>query len=246
MPNKIKKQPHVVKGFSRFAHTYEQHNIIQAEVAKELVSHLERRDYSTIIDVGCGSGAVLKNLREYSVPFDRFIALDLSVEMLALHPSGANIVKSCVDFNSDELLDEFIDDKDTLLLSSSALQWSTDLDRTLSGLSRYARRARFAIFTSGTFKTLHQNAGITSPIYSEQEVREAIGNYYDATFVLHSYQLRFQDTKEMFRYIQKSGVSGGERRLGYRKMKGLMEEYPLDYLEFEVLFVEATTLSPSA
>lgn len=242
MPNKVKKQPHAVKGFSRFAHTYEQYNMIQAEVAKELVSHLERRDYSTIIDVGCGSGAVFKSLRECSIRFDRFIALDLSAEMLALHPSGTNIIKERVDFSSDELLSQFIGDKDTLLLSSSALQWSTDLDRTLSGLSRCAKRARFAIFTSGTFKTLHQNAGITSPIYSEQEVRAAIGNYYDATFVLHSYQLRFQDTKEMFRYIQKSGVSGGERRLGYSKMKRLMEGYPLDYLEFEVLFVDAIAL----
>lgn len=220
--------------------------MIQAEVAKQLVSGLNEKYYSTVIDVGCGSGAVFKSLGECSIRFDRFIALDLSAEMLALHPSGADIIKECVDFNSDELLDGFVDDKDTLLLSSSALQWSTDLHRTLSGLSRYAKRAHFAIFTSGTFKTLHQNAGITSPIYSEQEVREAIGNYYDATFVLHTYQLRFQDTKEMFRYIQKSGVSGGERRLGYGKMKRLMEEYPLDYLEFEVLFVEATTLSPSA
>jgi len=242
VPNKIKKQPHIVKGFSRFAHTYEQYNMIQAEVAKQLVSSLKEKYYSTVIDVGCGSGAVFKSLRECSIRFDRFIALDLSAEMLALHPSGANIIKECVDFSSDELLGEFVGDKDTLLLSSSALQWSTDLDRTLSALSRCAKRACFAIFTSGTFKTLHQNAGITSPIYSEQEVRAAIGNYYDATFVLHSYQLRFQDTKEMFRYIQKSGVSGGERRLGYSKMKRLMEEYPLDYLEFEVLFVEATAI----
>jgi malonyl-CoA O-methyltransferase len=49
----------------------------------------------------------------------------------------------------------------------------------------------------------------------------------------------------MFRYIQKSGVGGGERKLGYKKMKRLMEEYPLDYLEFEVLFVQAKPLEQS-
>jgi malonyl-CoA O-methyltransferase len=43
----------------------------------------------------------------------------------------------------------------------------------------------------------------------------------------------------MFRYIKKSGVSGGKKRLGYKEMKALMKHYPLDYLEFEVLFVEA-------
>jgi malonyl-CoA O-methyltransferase len=49
----------------------------------------------------------------------------------------------------------------------------------------------------------------------------------------------------MFKYIKKSGVSGGEKRLGYKEMKVLMELYPLNYLEFEVLFVEATSLAKS-
>jgi len=47
----------------------------------------------------------------------------------------------------------------------------------------------------------------------------------------------------MFRYIKKSGVSGGEKQLNYQQMKRLMENYPLNYLEFEVLFVEATSLA---
>lgn len=246
MSNKVKKQPNAVKGFSRFAHTYEQYNMIQTEVAKQLVCSLEEKHYSTIIDIGCGNGAVIKNLKKYAIGFDRFFALDLSEEMLSRHPSGANIIKECVDFNSDESLDGIIRDKEALLLSSSALQWSKDLDRTLSKLSRCAKKAYFAIFTSGTFKRLHQCAGIISPIYSEEEVRKAIETHYEATFIPQSYQLTFQNVKEMFRYIQKSGVSGGTRQLGYKEMKRLMEEYPLDYLEFEVLFVEATTLSPGA
>jgi malonyl-CoA O-methyltransferase len=43
----------------------------------------------------------------------------------------------------------------------------------------------------------------------------------------------------MFRYIKQSGVSGGERKLSYTQTKQLMENYPLKYLEFEVLFIEA-------
>lgn len=242
MPNKVKKQPSAVKGFSRFAHTYEQYNMIQAEVAKLLVSMLKEKHYSTVIDIGCGSGAMIKNLKNRAIDFDRFIAVDLSKEMLALHPSEAHITKYCVDFNTQESFDKLSNDKNALILSSSALQWSKDLDLTLSCLSRYGKRAYFAIFTSGTFKTLHQSAGIRSPIYDESEVRKVISKYYDASFILQTYQLTFPNVKEMFRYIQKSGVSGGERQLGYQKMKRLMEEYPLDYLEFEVLFVEATPL----
>ena len=245
MPNKVKKQPSAVKGFSRFAHTYEQYNMIQAEVAKQLISMLDEKHYSTIIDIGCGSGAMIKNLKDNAIGFDNFIAVDLSEEMLALHPSGSNIIKHCVDFNTQESFANLSNDREALVLSSSALQWSKDMDLTLSCLSKYGKKAYFAIFTSGTFKTLHQSAGISSPIYNESEVSKAVSKYYDASFILQTYQLTFPNVKEMFRYIQKSGVGGGERQLGYQQMKRLMEEYPLDYLEFEVLFVDATSLSQS-
>ena len=43
----------------------------------------------------------------------------------------------------------------------------------------------------------------------------------------------------MFRYIKRSGVSGGVGVLNYREMKNIMKNYPLDYLEFEVLFIKA-------
>jgi malonyl-CoA O-methyltransferase len=46
----------------------------------------------------------------------------------------------------------------------------------------------------------------------------------------------------MFNYIKKSGVSGGEKQLTYKQTKQLMKNYPLNYLEFEVLFVKAKSL----
>jgi malonyl-CoA O-methyltransferase len=41
----------------------------------------------------------------------------------------------------------------------------------------------------------------------------------------------------MLRYIKRSGVSGGRNVLGVTQMRRLMERYPLEYLEFEVLFI---------
>lgn len=242
MPDKAKNETSAVKGFSRFAHTYNTYNMIQAQVAQTLVNGIERKDYGTIIDIGCGSGAVYANLKKRGIAFDRFVAMDLSQKMLELHPSDMHVVKICSDFNSPRRLENYCGDCDTLILSSSALQWSANLDQTFSWLSKCAYQSRFAIFTSNTFRTLHQTAGISSPIYSEEVLKQSIEKYYKADFRTEVYALEFASTKEMFRYIQKSGVGGGERQMGYKQMKRVMEEYPLDYLEFEVLFVEATSL----
>ena len=51
------------------------------------------------------------------------------------------------------------------------------------------------------------------------------------------YSLSFDSVRDMFRYIKRSGVSGNRNVLTYKGTKRLMETYPLDYLEFEVLFI---------
>ena len=230
----------VIKEFSRFAHQYDQHNEIQVQVAKTLVAQLQTGTYKNILDLGCGSGAVAKNLEEGQYSYDTLTVFDSSQAMLDIHPSSEKISKVCGDFNSIDFTKHLPRTQYELLLSSSALQWSTDLDRTFELLSSLSQNAYFAIFTSGTFKTLHEVANVNSPIRSAKSVEKSITKYYsELEFELHSYTLTFKSVREMFRYIKKSGVSAGEKKLGFKETKRLMESYPLDHLEFEVLFVEA-------
>ena len=239
MANNTEKTSGVTKEFSRFAKAYDQYNIIQSEVAQTLVSRLPLNSYRTIIDIGAGSGKVYENLLKRNIIFEHFVALDSSLEMLKIHPEDTCMEKICADFNLPETFETLDIKEETLLLSSSALQWSIDLDFTIAQLSELSDQAYFAIFTSNTFKTLHQYAGVDSPIYSAEVLKHTIDTYYDASYEVRQYKLHFGSVHEMFRYIKKSGVSGGEKRLGYKETKTLMRQYSLDYLEFEVLFVEA-------
>ena len=58
------------------------------------------------------------------------------------------------------------------------------------------------------------------------------------TTVLRGLFGRRDSVHDMLRYIKRSGVGGGVKQLGYKEMKSLMLEYPLKYLEFEVIFVK--------
>lgn len=242
MAYREEKASGAIKEFSRFAKAYDRYNIIQSEVAKTLVSKLSQTHYATIIDIGAGSGKVYQNLLSRNISFEHFIALDSASEMLDIHPDDKQVEKICADFNYVETFEHLKKGKDTLLLSSSALQWSKDPETVFFQLSHFASRAYFAIFTSNTFKTLHEYAGISSPIYTAEFLKRAIEKYYDAKYEIRQYRLHFDSVQEMFRYIKKSGVSGGEKKLGYKETKALMKSYPRDYLEFEVLFVEADTV----
>ncbi len=229
----------IVKEFSRFAEEYRKHNIIQEEVAKRLTLMLHHNKYSKVLDLGCGSGAVYTNLLKCGIEVESFVALDFSKEMLALHPSGCNIEKKCLDFNKKTSFASYKEREFDVLLSASALQWSEDLYQVLEQISTLAEEYYFAFFTSNTFKTLHQTANINSPIYAKEHIIEALDRRYNYKTELVEYRLDFTSVHEMLRYIKRSGVSGGGGQLGYKDIKKLMQTYPLNYLEFEVLFVEA-------
>ncbi len=239
-PQERAKMSKVIKEFSRFAHQYNQYSEIQAQVAKTLVSMLPEESFNNILDLGCGSGAVVKNLQASNCTYRTMTAFDSSQAMLDIHPDSEKITKVCGDFNSVDFTEALPQTQYDLLLSSSALQWSTDLDRIFSKLSHLSKNAYFAIFTSGTFKTLHEVANVNSPIYDSKTVEDTILQHYDdVKFELHTYRLAFDSVREMFKYIKKSGVSSGEKKLSYKETKSLMKKYPLDHLEFEVLFVKA-------
>jgi len=236
----VTQASNVVQEFSRFAHQYDQYNMIQAKVASELIGSLSSSSHKNVLDIGCGSGEVFKNLERLDITIEHFIALDSSQAMLNIHPQNANITKVCANFNDDNLIEKLPSQKIDMIISASSLQWSTDIDFTLKQLSNMSDRLHAAVFTSGTFKTLHDTASISSPIYNAKFIQEIVSKHYTSVnFALHQYRLNFENTRDMFKYIKQSGVSSGERKLSYKQTKQLMKEYPLDYLEFEVLFLEA-------
>jgi len=94
------------------------------------------------------------------------------------------------------------------------------------------------IFTAGTFKTLYETASLEPILKTADQVQNIFENYFpNADFELVRYSLEFDNVREMFRYIKRSGVSGGRRVLDYKQTKSLMSQYPLQILEFEVLFI---------
>ena len=229
----------IVKEFSRFAEEYNHRNIIQLEVAKHLVSMLSKKDYNKILDLGAGSGAIYKSIISNSISFEKFIAFDFSEEMLKFHPNDEKVYLSCLDFNEKNVFKVYENNEFDILLSSSALQWSENLSSVLESISRLSKKYYLSFFTSNTFLTLHQIANIKSPIYSKDSIEQALSLYFNYTIETVKYKLDFDSVQEMFRYIKRSGVSGGSGKLSYKEVKVLMNNYPLTYLEFEVVFIKA-------
>jgi malonyl-CoA O-methyltransferase len=219
--------------FSRYAAQYGSRNVIQRLVAQKLIAATSDHP-KRILDLGCGSGTLYSRI-DWNV--EHFFGVDFSASMLEHHPKGSNVELILGDFNDSSLFERLRGQHFDRIYSASALQWADDLDGVLKSLASLNTPMSLAIFTAGTFKTLHECAGVTPLLRSSDEVISIAEKHLDAHFeVLHT-TLEFDSVREMFRYIKRSGVSGGRRVLNFSQTKQLMETYPLKYLEFEVVFI---------
>ena len=220
--------------FSKNAKTYDDFNVIQAKVIEKLMQFIINKPLN-ILDIGCGTGTLYKSI---NWELEKFVGLDFSQEMLDKHPNDSKTILLCKNFNNPESFEELKIYNFNRVVSSSSLQWADNLDSVFYNISKLNTPISFAIFTSGTFKTLHKVASINSPLRTEDEIKNLSEKYFDANFELLNYQLAFPSVRSMFQYIKKTGVSGGENKLNYKELRQLMKEYPLDYLEFEVLIID--------
>ena len=223
--------------FSKYATSYETNNTIQNKVVEKLLSY-QRTQPKTILDLGCGSGAVCKAI---DWEYKEFIGVDFAKGMLEIHPKSENIELLYGDFNTKELFDRLRKYSFDAIFSSSALQWAEDIERVLYEIAKFEVPISLAIFTSNTFQTLHKTAGISSILEKKEKIEELQQKIFpDAKFEVMNYRLKFGSTREMFRYIKQSGVSGSRKLLSYKQTKKLMKSYPLNYLEFEVAFIASS------
>lgn len=219
--------------FSKYASHYGSHNVIQNKVVEKLTSHIIGEP-KKILDLGCGRGAVCKSL---SWEYDSFTAVDFAPGMLELHPKSQIIKTINGDFNDPSLFEELLDNDYDYIISASALQWADDLEFIFKNIKKLNAPIVLAIFTSNTFKTLNATASLDPILKSAEEINTLQQKYFDAAFEVVNYRLEFESTRDMFRYIKQSGVSGSRKVLDYKQTKKLMREYPINYLEFEVAFI---------
>jgi malonyl-CoA O-methyltransferase len=227
----------VQQAFSRNAHAYDEVNIIQKEVLAHLLSKITDTP-EKILDIGCGSGGVCRSL-DWKV--ERFVGVDFAKGMLTLHPKAPHITLMEADFNDPALFEALSADTYARIISSSALQWATDMDAVFAHIAALKAPVSLSVFTSATFKTLYEVADLPPLLRSKEEVVALAKTHFDADIETRSYTRSFSSVREMFRYMKRSGVGAGRNLLGYKEMKHIMQAYPLDHLEYEVVFIHENT-----
>ncbi len=214
----------MLKSFDKFAHTYQKYNVIQKKIIKKYLPFLKKR----VVDLGCGSEGLCKYKN-----FDFYLGIDSSPSMLKKNPCNTRLL----DFNTKNCFDEIKKYDFEQIVSFSALQWAKDLNFVFENIRDLKKEFLLAVFTSYTFHTLHNFLEVSSPIPSKEKILKS-AEILNPKIEILRYEMYFKSPKEMLEYIKFSGVKG-ETRANPARIKKFLKEFPVNFLEFEIVVLKS-------
>jgi malonyl-CoA O-methyltransferase len=218
--------------FSKNSNSYNQYNQIQTEVAKTLIENCQYQP-KRILDLGSGTGEVYKQI-DWKI--EKFLATDISAQMCDLHPIGENVEIRRVSFDDVEIFTLVEKYSLDMILSSSALHWSSDIESLLKGVEQTKLPFAFSLFTSGTFSSFLNSLGVNSYLKSSQLLISLFQEKFEGNSFIKHYSLEFETPRSLLQYIKKSGVSINNRSVPISKLKHWIDSDPSLILEFEVVY----------
>ncbi|WP_283166220.1 methyltransferase domain-containing protein [Thermodesulfovibrio yellowstonii] len=252
------KMKHLKYYFDRAVETYEKAGKIQKKVAEEVLKKIEKKHYSTIIEIGSGKGFLSIPLSE-SLSFEKFIHVDISFEFLKrLKTNSINkhfFINACAE--AMPIKDSLAD----LLISSSTLHWIKNPEKNFIKLFDVLKKNgkfHFSIFTSGTLKELKEVSEITrfGSVYPLKEadfylkIIQKTGFHFD--YKIKTYREVYDSPTDLLlthkltgtNYTKNSKFSGKNSFKNFcNTYKRLFGNHEGIYATYEVLFIEGQKLS---
>ncbi|RLA75639.1 MAG: methyltransferase [Epsilonproteobacteria bacterium] len=226
----------IQNSFDKKANIYENFNIIQKIVSKAVVRDI-KNEPKKILELGCGSGQIYKQIHW---EIKQYKAVDFSQIMCDQHPKDKNLQVVLANFDDTNFLKILKNERYDYVVSSSALQWSNNIDNLLKILQKISPNIAIAMFTSNTFKNIFDITKKISPILDKNSIKKRFDKYFLCEYETHNYKLKFENKKDIFRFIKNSGVSAGVK-LNFIEAKNLWQNYDKDYLQFEVIYINTNT-----
>ena len=116
----------VKKRFSKSLNTYDDNAIVQKQMAEKLVDFLPKKEFNSILEIGCATGLLTKQIKE-KLSYKTFCANDIVTE-------SENYVKKIIPqatFIAGDIETINLDKKYDLIISNACLQWCNNIEETI-------------------------------------------------------------------------------------------------------------------
>ncbi|OGQ97526.1 MAG: hypothetical protein A2521_10030 [Deltaproteobacteria bacterium RIFOXYD12_FULL_57_12] len=217
------------KKFSRAAVTYDSHALIQQETARQMAElaakNAESAPFRNILELGCGTGNYTRMLAE-RFPTARILAIDFSEEMLAAARVKLAAFSNTVFLRADcerylEMACCKTSESWHLITANGTLQWFSNIEKTLTNISRLL--AADGLFTGTIFgpRTLEELGRGVSQVFGRKidtaaeffidktPLRRILANSFTVSSLReHSTIKQYKSCRHLLDSIRKTGTGG--------------------------------------
>lgn len=199
----------IQKRFAKNLDTYNDNAKIQKRMAERLLSFLPKKDFSSILEIGCGTGFLTELINKEFV-FDNYTANDIVSEcetyVKKINPN-INFVADDIEIaikNSNKTYD--------LIISNAAFQWVENLKEFIELLMSKLNKdgiLLFSTFGQENYREINFVLGKTLPYYSVVDLDEILKNY-ERRIEQEMHVMAFKTPKDILKHIKATGVNALE------------------------------------
>ena len=220
--------------FNRAAPVYDWVASAQQQVAVQLADLIEQHTQQLVLnslcDIGVGTGAMTALLLQKKPSIRHVLINDLATEMLdqaQLKLSPLIKQGGCELSTLHQDMDQLTLAPHDLIVSSLALQWSTQLKQTLNYLSSRSRVLAFSCLSSDTFREwreLFEQLNMPSPTFIYPSINELASLTHDIAKRHHKSQVITQSASIPMRFISPRAFVHYLKNLGANTSAGAQKK----------------------
>ena len=195
----------IKKRFSRKLKSYNDNARIQKQMAENLIKLLDSFNFSSVLEIGCGTG-LLTNIVNEKFKYKNYTAIDIVPEC----KSYIETVNPKIEFISSDV-ETYIENSQTydLIISNASLQWVENLpdfiEKLISKLNPNGVLL-FSTFGKENFREIYFVLGKTLTYFSKNELEELLEKYL-LQIEEEVRVMAFKTPKDVLKHIQNTGVN---------------------------------------
>lgn len=224
------------RSFNKAAQNYNQHAVLQQEVAKRLFFNLQlvKNPLKTILDLGAGTG-FLTHLLVDKFKNSKVIALDFAQESLKINQANNNNV-ICANANKLPFASNSVD----VIVSNLMMQWCSDLPSLFAECYRVLKQDGVFMFSSFGVDTLQELKQSWQSVDNAQHINEFVDmhtigdalleqSFKDPVMTMEMFNLTYETVNDLMRDLKNIGASTlktpQQGLMGKNKFKKMQDNY---------------------
>lgn len=195
--------------FSKNLTSYNEQAKIQKRMAEKLVSFTEKKEYLSILEIGCGTGFLTQNISK-CINFCNYKAIDIVPEC----EKYISEINPKINFIADDI-ENYLNTKNEnfdLIISNASLQWVNDFENTIHVLKKCLNKDGeliFSTFGKENFREIYHAIGASLNYYSQKDLIQMFCDFNISTDE-EIHIMSFATPKDVLKHLQATGVNAIE------------------------------------